>query len=62
MPERHPERLWRSELADADHYRELAKELRELAVRCRFPYGQLELVQLAIKFEQRAERFEKGLR
>jgi len=50
--------LRRSGLADADHYREVAKELRELAERCRFPRGQLELVQLAIKFEQRADRFE----
>jgi len=58
MPNKHPERLRRSGPADADHYREVAKELRELAERCRFPRGQLELVQLAIKFEQRADRFE----
>jgi len=58
MPNKHPERLRRSGLADPDHYREVAKELRELAERCRFPRGQLELVQLAIKFEQRADRFE----
>jgi len=57
-----PERLRGSGLAEADHYRELAKQLRELAERCRFPRGQLELVQLAIKFEIRAERFEKDLR
>jgi hypothetical protein len=50
------------QLADAEDYRELARELRVLAERCRFPRGQLELVQLAIKFEQRAERIEKNSR
>ena len=45
--------------ASAQHYRELASHLRELARRCRFPRARLELVQLAIAFEARAERIDK---
>jgi hypothetical protein len=48
--------------SSATHCRELASRLRELAQRCRFPRAQLVVVQLAIKFEQRAERFEQGSR
>jgi hypothetical protein len=46
----------------AEHYRELAASLRDLAKRCMFPQARLELVQLALKFEQRAERLENRRR
>ena len=42
----------------AGAYRELAAQLRELARRCLIPRTKFEAVQLAIKFETRAERLE----
>jgi len=42
--------------SEAAHYRGLAHSLRELARQCRIARARLELVQLAVKFEQRAER------
>ena len=48
--------------SEAAHYRGLAHSLRELARQCRIARPRLELVQLAVKFEQRAERLEKGRR
>jgi hypothetical protein len=48
--------------AGPEHYRELASCLRELARRCRFPLARLELVQLAIEFEARAELLDNGWR
>jgi hypothetical protein len=43
-------------------YREMAKQLRELARRCRFRTGRGELVQLAVTFEHRADRCDAGWR
>jgi len=63
MPDKSSKRLRQNEWPpDADHYRELAKELRDVAQGCRFPRERLEIVQLALKFEQRAERIEKSTR
>jgi hypothetical protein len=65
MPDERPNDLQRNEEPTASgvaHYLELASRLRGLAQRCRFPRAQLELLQLAIKFEQRAERFERRSR
>jgi hypothetical protein len=44
----------------AEHYREIAGQLRELARRCRFAHARFELAQLAVKFDGRAERLQKG--
>jgi hypothetical protein len=44
----------------AEHYRELTSQLRELARGCRFAHARFELAQLAVKFDGRAERLEKG--
>jgi hypothetical protein len=46
--------------AGAEHYRDLSIQLRELAQRCRFAHARLELAQLAVKFDGRAERLRKG--
>ena len=48
--------------SEAAHYRGLAHSLRELARQCRIARARLELVQLAVKLEQRAERLEQGRR
>jgi hypothetical protein len=63
MPDEHPSRLPPVEVPPvpgAEHYRELASQLRELARGCRFAHARLELAQLAVKFDGRAERLEKG--
>jgi hypothetical protein len=44
----------------AEHYREIASRLRKLAEHCPFAYARLELAQLAVKFDGRADRFQKG--
>ena len=49
-------------LVGGGHYREIASQLRELARRCRFRTGRSELVQLAARFEYRADRFDNGCR
>jgi hypothetical protein len=43
---------------DAEHYREMARALRELARQCRFPGARRELLRLAANYERRAEHFE----
>jgi hypothetical protein len=63
MPDEHPRELWKDEgsaAPGADHYREIASRLRDLARQCRFPRARLELVQLAITFERRADRLDNG--
>ncbi|MGA7265039.1 MAG: hypothetical protein WA709_24750 [Stellaceae bacterium] len=67
MPDKHSDKLHRIEapviaLVGGGHYREIASQLRELARRCRFRTGRGELVQLAARFEYRADRFENGWR
>jgi hypothetical protein len=43
---------------ESAHYREMAHALRELARRCRFPGARRELLQLAARYERRADYFE----
>ena len=44
--------------ADAEeHYRELADQLRGVAAKCRLPNPQRELLNLAQRYERRAEYF-----
>jgi hypothetical protein len=47
---------------DGAHYREMANGLRELARQCRFPGARKELLQLAARYERRAEYFETRVR
>jgi hypothetical protein len=47
---------------DGAHYREMANGLRELARRCRFPGARKELLQLAARYDRRAEHFEARAR
>jgi hypothetical protein len=48
-------------LADADkHYRELAHGLRGIATKCRLPYTQKELLDLARRYDTRADRIGRG--
>ena len=39
----------------SEHYREMARKLRELAREFRFPGGRQELLDLASRYERRAE-------
>jgi len=41
------------------HYRELAGQLRLVAHKCRFPGARQEMLNLAIKYEQRANYFDQ---
>ena len=43
---------------DGAHYREVAHGLRKLARQCRFPGARRELLQLAARYDRRAEHFE----
>jgi hypothetical protein len=43
---------------DGEHYREMANGLRELARQCRFPGARKELLQLAARYDRRAEYFD----
>jgi hypothetical protein len=43
---------------DGGHYREMARELRQLAHRCRFPGARRELLNLAASFDRRADHFD----
>jgi hypothetical protein len=45
-----------------DHYRELAEWLRELAGKCRLPNPQRELLNLARRFEHRADHLQRRVR
>jgi hypothetical protein len=41
--------------SDSEHYREMAKKLRELARQFRFPGARQELLDLALRYERRAD-------
>ena len=41
-------------LPDREHYRELARQVREVARLARFPFARKELIRLAESFEYRA--------
>jgi len=45
-----------------DHYRELAEWMREVAARCRLPNPQRELLDLARRYEHRADRLQRRAR
>jgi hypothetical protein len=47
---------------DGEHYREMATGLRELARQCRFPGARKELLQLAARYDRRAEYFDARAR
>ena len=52
------DRVWWS--ADAGrHYHELALWLRGLAAKCRLPYSQRELLDLARRYDARADRLSR---
>jgi hypothetical protein len=42
------------------HYRELAHRLRSIAAKCRLPYSQRELLDLARLYDARADRIGRG--
>ena len=44
--------------ADSDHYRDMACKLRELARQFRFPGARQELLDLALRYERRAENLD----
>jgi len=44
--------------SDGEHYREMARKLRELARQFRFPGARQELLKLALRFERRAEQLD----
>jgi hypothetical protein len=41
--------------SDSEHYREMALKLRDLARRFRFPGARQELLDLALRYERRAD-------
>ena len=43
---------------DSEHYREVARKLRELARECRFPGARRELLDLAERYERRADNLD----
>jgi len=43
---------------DSGHYREMASKLRELARECRFPGARRELLDLAERYERRADNLD----
>jgi hypothetical protein len=43
---------------DSHHYRELAEKLREVARRCRLPGARGEILDLASRYDRRAEHIE----
>jgi hypothetical protein len=51
-PQAHPAR------ADSDHYRDMARQLRELARQFRFPGARQELLDLASRYERRADNLD----
>ena len=46
--------------SDDEHYRDMARKLRELARHFRFPGARQELLKLALRFERRAEQLDAG--
>jgi hypothetical protein len=47
---------------DGAHYREMANGLRELARQCRFRGARKELLQLAARYDRRADHFDRRAR
>src|SRR5439155_22603588 len=43
---------------DSEHYREMARKLRELARQFRFPGARQELLTLALRYERRADQLD----
>ena len=43
---------------DSEHYREMARKLRELAREFRFPGARQELLDLALRYERRADNLD----
>ena len=43
---------------DSQHYRELASKLREIARQCRFPGARQEILDLASRYERRANHLD----
>ena len=43
-----------------EHYRQLARWLRGIAAKCRLPYTQRELLDLARRYDTRADRIGRG--
>jgi hypothetical protein len=39
---------------DSQHYREIARKLRDVARQCRFPGARQEILDLALRYERRA--------
>jgi hypothetical protein len=44
---------------DSGHYRELASKLRNIARQCRFPGARQEILDLASRYEGRANHFDE---
>jgi hypothetical protein len=44
--------------SDGEHYREMARKLRELAREFRFPGARKELLGLALRYERRADNLD----
>jgi hypothetical protein len=44
--------------SDSDHYRDVARKLRELARQFRFPGARKELLDLALRYECRADNLD----
>jgi hypothetical protein len=45
--------------AEGEHYREIARKLRGIARECRFPKVRRELLDLAGRYDRRADHFER---
>jgi hypothetical protein len=45
-------------LSSGQHYREVASKLREVARQCRFPGARQEILNLALRFERRADELD----
>jgi hypothetical protein len=43
---------------DSEHYREIASKLREIARQCRFPGARQEILDLALRYEGRANHLD----
>jgi hypothetical protein len=43
---------------DSGHYREVASKLREIARSCRFPGARQEILNLALRYERRADNLD----
>jgi len=44
---------------DSEHYREVASKLREIARLCRFPGARQEILNLAMRYERRADNLDR---